>query len=133
MFGVGSTVGTGIFFALSESAPGGPLVIVSFIIAGVAAGLAVICYAELASAVPVSSTYPTPTPPFGEVVAMGVAARLLLEYGCRRRRSPGGAVRHKLLENFFGHQPLALSAAPGMPTGHVNLPAVVLVCLRPGC
>lgn len=55
MFGVGSTIGTGIFFVLSEAVPqAGPGVIVSFVIAGVAAGLAAICYAELASAVPVS-------------------------------------------------------------------------------
>ena len=59
MFGIGSTVGTGIFFVLSEAVPqAGPGVVVSFIIAGIAAGLAAICYAELASAVPVSgSTY----------------------------------------------------------------------------
>src|SRR3977135_3729977 len=57
MFGVGSTVGTGIFFVLSQAVPeAGPGVIVSFIIAGVAAGLAALCYAELASAVPVSGS-----------------------------------------------------------------------------
>ena len=38
MFGIGSTVGTGIFFVLSEAVPqAGPGVIVSFIIAGIAA------------------------------------------------------------------------------------------------
>jgi amino acid permease len=59
MFGVGATVGTGIFFVLSQAVPeAGPGVIISFLIAGVAAGLAAICYAEMASAVPVScSTY----------------------------------------------------------------------------
>ncbi len=59
LFGVGATVGTGIFFVLSVAVPeAGPAVIVSFIIAGIAAGLSAICYAELASAVPVSgSTY----------------------------------------------------------------------------
>ncbi len=59
MFGVGATIGTGIFFVLSQAVPeAGPGVIVSFIVAGIAAGLAAICYAELASAVPVSgSTY----------------------------------------------------------------------------
>src|ERR1700741_3512335 len=40
MFGVGATVGTGIFFVLSETVPvAGPAVIVSFAIAGVVAGL----------------------------------------------------------------------------------------------
>lgn len=55
MFGVGATVGTGIFFMLSEAVPtSGPSVIFSFII--VAAGLAAICYAELASTIPVSGS-----------------------------------------------------------------------------
>ena len=40
LFGVGATVGTGIFFVLSAAVPeAGPAVIVSFIIAGIAAGL----------------------------------------------------------------------------------------------
>ena len=56
MFGVGATVGTGIFFVLSESVPeAGPAVIISFLIAGLAAGLSALCYAELASAIPVCS------------------------------------------------------------------------------
>ena len=56
--------------------------IVSFLIAGIAAGLAAICYAELASAVPVSgSSYSYAYTTLGEAVAMGVAACLLLEYG----------------------------------------------------
>ena len=83
MFGVGATVGTGIFFVLSESVPeAGPAVLLSFLIAGVAAGLSAICYAELAAAVPVSgSTYSYAYTTLGEFVAMGVAACLLLEYG----------------------------------------------------
>ena len=83
MFGVGATVGTGIFFVLGQAVPeAGPAVILSFILAGIAAGLAAICYAEMASAVPVSgSTYSYAYATLGEIVAMGVAACLLLEYG----------------------------------------------------
>src|SRR6186713_3541481 len=83
LFGVGATVGTGIFFVLSAAVPeAGPAVMISFLIAGVAAGLSAICYAELAAAVPVSgSTYSYAYTTMGEVVAMGVAACLLLEYG----------------------------------------------------
>jgi basic amino acid/polyamine antiporter, APA family len=44
MFGVGSTVGTGIFFALAQTAPSaGPAVIISFLIAGAVAGLSALC------------------------------------------------------------------------------------------
>jgi len=83
MFGVGATVGTGIFFVLSEAVPeAGPAVIISFIIAGIAAGLSAICYAEMASAVPVSgSSYSYAYTTLGEFVAMGIGACLLLEYG----------------------------------------------------
>ena len=135
MFGVGSTVGTGIFFVLSVAVPeAGPGVVVSFVIAGIAAGLAVICYAELASAVPVSgSTYSYAYTTLGELVAMGVAACLLLEYGVATASVAVGWSQYvdKLLYNFFGHGlPQALSAAPwDSNPGLVNLPAIVLVAL----
>ena len=78
---------------------------VSFIIAGIAAGLAAICYAELASAVPVSgSTYSYAYTTLGEVVAMGVAACLLLEYGVSTAAVAVGWSQYvnKLFDNFFG-------------------------------
>lgn len=135
MFGVGCTVGTGIFFVLSQAVPkAGPSVIVSFLIAGLAAGLAAICYAELASAVPVAgSTYSYAYTTLGEVVAMGVAACLLLEYGVSTAAVAVGWSQYvnKLLDNFLGFRlPEALSAAPwDAEPGIVNLPAVVLVGL----
>ncbi|GAY13494.1 amino acid permease [Mycobacterium sp. shizuoka-1] len=135
MFGVGSTVGTGIFFVLSEAVPeAGPGVVISFIIAGIAAGLAAVCYAELASAVPVSgSTYSYAYTTLGEVVAMGVAACLLLEYGVSTAAVAVGWSQYvnKLLDNFLGHHlPQAISAAPWDSTpGVINLPAVFLVAM----
>ncbi len=136
LFGVGATVGTGIFFVLSVAVPeAGPGVIASFVIAGIAAGLAAVCYAELASAVPVSgSTYSYAYTTLGELVAMGVAACLLLEYGVSAAAVAVGWSQYvnKLLDNFFGHHlPQALSAAPWgeASPGIINLPAVVLVWL----
>ena len=135
MFGIGATVGTGIFFVLSEAVPeAGPSVVVSFLIAGLAAGLAVLCYAELASAVPVSgSTYSYAYATLGEVMAMVVAACLLLEYGVATAAPAVGWSQYvnKLLENFLGHGlPQALSAAPwDSDPGWINLPAVILVML----
>ena len=133
MFGVGSTIGTGIFFVMSLAVPeAGPGVIVSFIIAGIAAGLAAICYAELASAVPVSgSSYSYAYATLGEAIAMGVAACLLLEYGVATAAVAVGwsGYVNKLLSNVFGFQiPHALSAAPwDSEPGYVNLPAIVLI------
>lgn len=137
LFGVGATVGTGIFFVLGEAVPlAGPAVIVSFVLAGVAAGLAALCYAEMASAVPVSgSTYSYAYATLGEVVAMGVAACLLLEYGVSTAAVAVGwsGYLNEALVNITGiHLPQAILYAPfnsdpNGPTGLINLPAVILV------
>lgn len=135
MFGVGATVGTGIFFVLSEAVPeAGPAVILSFLLAGLAAGLAAICYAEMASAVPVSgSTYSYAYTTLGELVAMGVAACLLLEYGVSTAAVAVGWSQYlnKLLENIFGLSlPQAITAAPwDADPGVINLPAIILVVM----
>ena len=138
MFGVGATVGTGIFFVLSEAIPvAGPAVIISFIVAAVCAGLSALCYAELSSAIPVSgSTYTYHA--LGEGLAVLVGGCVLLEYGVATSAVAVGwsGYFNELLDNLFGFQlPDALSTSfvPGIdgePTGGViNLPAVVLVMM----
>jgi basic amino acid/polyamine antiporter, APA family len=135
MFGVGATIGTGIFFVLSSAVPeAGPAVIVSFVMAGIAAGLAAICYAEMASSVPVSgSTYSYAYATLGEIVAMGVAACLLLEYGVSTAAVAVGwsGYLNAAIRNITGlEMPHAILAAPwDSDPGVVNLPAVVLVGL----
>jgi amino acid transporter len=135
MFGVGATIGTGIFFVLSAAVPeAGPAVIVSFVMAGIAAGLAAICYAEMASSVPVSgSTYSYAYATLGEIVAMGVAACLLLEYGVSTAAVAVGwsGYLNEAIRNITGFAlPHAILAAPwDANPGVVNLPAVVLVGL----
>jgi basic amino acid/polyamine antiporter, APA family len=135
MFGVGATIGTGIFFVLSAAVPeAGPAVIVSFMVAGIAAGLAAICYAEMASSVPVSgSTYSYAYATLGEIVAMGVAACLLLEYGVSTAAVAVGwsGYLNEAIRNITGLElPHAILAAPwDTDPGVVNLPAVVLVGL----
>src|SRR5215216_4984599 len=83
IFEVGATIGTGIFIILTDAVPeAGPAIIVSFVLAGVTAALTAVCYAELASTIPVSgSSYSYTYATMGEIVAFGVAACLLLEYG----------------------------------------------------
>ena len=106
MFGIGATIGTGIFIVLTIAVPvGGPAVIVSFVIAGIVAGLTAICYAELASAVPVSgSSYSYAYATLGEGVAMVVAACLLLEYGVSSAAVAVGWSQYlnELFDNLFG-------------------------------
>jgi basic amino acid/polyamine antiporter, APA family len=133
MIGIGATVGTGIFFVLSQAVPvAGPAVIWSFAIAGAVAGLTAVCYAELASAVPVSgSSYSYAYATMGELVAMGVAACLLLEYGVSSAAVAVGWSEYlnQLLDNVFGVQiPEALSKSPEAG-GWLNVSAVVLVLL----
>jgi APA family basic amino acid/polyamine antiporter len=133
MLGVGATVGTGIFFVMHEAVPlAGPAVIISFLLAGLAAGLSALCYAEMASAVPISgSTYSYAYAVFGELIAMGVAACLVLEYGVSTAAVSSGwsGYLNQLLDDLFGLRiPAELSAAPGAG-GIVNLPAMVLVAL----
>jgi APA family basic amino acid/polyamine antiporter len=131
--GIGGTIGTGIFFVLSEAVPiAGPAVIWSFVFAGVVAGLTAICYAELAGAVPVSgSSYSYAYASLGELAAMGVAACLLLEYGVSGAAVAVGWSQYlnQFLDNLFGFEiPEALSQAPEQG-GILNLPAVILVVL----
>ena len=133
MFGIGATIGTGIFFVLAQAVPvAGPAVIWSFVIAGAVAGLTAICYAELASAVPVSgSSYSYAYATLGELPAIGVAACLLLEYGVSAAAVAVGWSQYlnELFDNLFGFQlPDSLSQAPEQG-GVFNLPAVVLVTL----
>jgi basic amino acid/polyamine antiporter, APA family len=133
MFGIGATIGTGIFFVLSEAVPvAGPAVVWSFVLAGVVAGLTAICYAELASAVPVSgSSYSYAYATLGELPAMGVAACLILEYGVSTAAVAVGWSQYlnELLGNLFGVQiPDTLSQAPEQG-GLLNLPAIILVLL----
>ena len=140
MFGVGATVGTGVFFVLGEAVPkAGPAVLVSFVIAGIAAGLSALCYAELASAIPVSgSTYSYAYHALGELVAVVIAGCVLLEYGVATGAVAVGwsGYFNELIHALFGFKlPQALSVSPipgtdGVATGGIiNLPAVVLVLL----
>lgn len=133
MLGIGGTVGTGIFFVLNQAVPfAGPAVLISFLIAGLVAGLTAICYAELASSVPVSgSSYSYAYATLGELPAMAVAACLMLEYGVSTAAVAVGWSEYlnQLLGNLFGFQlPDALSLSPEQG-GIINLPAVVLVLL----
>src|SRR5215218_7206614 len=133
MFGVGATIGTGIFIILTEAVPeAGPGVIVSFVLAGITAALTAMCYAELASTIPVSgSSYSYTYATMGEIVAFGVAACLLLEYGVSSAAVSVGWAQYldELFFSLFGFRmPGVLLAAPG-EGGFLNLPAIVLVTL----
>jgi amino acid transporter len=83
LFGIGCIIGAGIFVRTGTAAAqfAGPAVILSFVIAGVVCAFAGLCYAELASMLPVSgSAYTYSYTTVGEFGAWIMGALLLLEY-----------------------------------------------------
>ncbi len=81
--GVGAIVGAGIFVLTGVAAAlsAGPAVAISMVFAAVACGFAGLCYAEMASAVPVAgSAYTYAYATLGELVAWIIGWDLILEY-----------------------------------------------------
>ncbi|HEV2867541.1 MAG TPA: amino acid permease [Allosphingosinicella sp.] len=82
--GIGCIIGAGIFVRTGNAAAlhAGPAVLISYAIAGVICAFAGLCYAELASTLPVSgSAYTYSYATIGEFAAWVMGALLLLEYG----------------------------------------------------
>lgn len=81
--GVGATIGSGVYILVGTVARehSGPALTLSFLIAGIAAGLSAFCYAELASCCPsAGSAYHYSYVFIGEVVAWLIGWALMLEY-----------------------------------------------------
>jgi APA family basic amino acid/polyamine antiporter len=84
LLGIGCILGAGIYVMPGNAAAhyAGPAVVLSFVLAGAACALTALCYAELASTMPVSgSAYTYAYASMGEVFAWGLGWLLLLEYG----------------------------------------------------
>ncbi|HXQ28590.1 MAG TPA: amino acid permease [Gemmatimonadales bacterium] len=94
MLAVGAVIGAGIFGAIGTAAAGqydaagnlvragaGPALVLSFLLLGVACGLAGLCYAELAAMIPqAGSAYAYAYATLGELVAWIIGWDLILEY-----------------------------------------------------
>jgi APA family basic amino acid/polyamine antiporter len=83
LMGIGCILGAGIYVLPGTAAANfaGPAVMISFVIAGTACALTALCYAELASTMPVSgSSYSYCYAALGEVFAWGLGWILMLEY-----------------------------------------------------
>lgn len=82
--GIGCIIGAGIFVMTGTAAAqhAGPAIILSFVFAGFACAFAGLCYAELASVLPVSgSAYTYTYVTLGEIFAWTMGWLLVLEYG----------------------------------------------------
>jgi APA family basic amino acid/polyamine antiporter len=82
MLGIAAIIGAGIFAMVGQASyNGGPGVILLFIFAAVACGLAALCYAEFASKIPIAgSAYTYAYASFGELLAWIIGWDLLVEY-----------------------------------------------------
>ncbi|CAG9163318.1 amino acid permease [Cupriavidus pinatubonensis] len=134
MMGIGAIIGTGIFVLTGTGAlTAGPALTVSFVIAAMACGFAALCYAEFASAIPVSgSIYTYSYATLGEIIAWMIGWDLLLEYGLATSAVSVGwsGYFQSLVAGFGVTLPPALTAAPGAVPGvetMVNLPAVLIM------
>ncbi len=81
--GVGAIIGAGIFVVTGRAAAmyAGPAIVLSFVFSAVACGLAGLCYAELASMIPISgSAYSYAYATLGEFFAWIIGWDLILEY-----------------------------------------------------
>jgi APA family basic amino acid/polyamine antiporter len=140
--GVGGIIGTGIFVLMGTAAANhaGPALALSFIIAGLGCALAGLCYAELASMIPVSgSAYSYSYATLGEAIAWFVGWNLILEYLFAVATVSVGWSGYvlSLLAQMNIHLPSGLTHAPfDRGAGHfnivatgavVNLPAVLIV------
>src|ERR1700691_5716190 len=84
LLGIGCVIGAGIFVLTGRAAAqfAGPAIMVSFVITGLLCAFVALCYAELASALPVSgSAYSYTYASMGEGPAWIMGLLLLLEYG----------------------------------------------------
>lgn len=136
LMGIGAIIGTGIFVLTGTGAlTAGPALTVSFVIAALACGFAALCYAEFASAIPVSgSIYTYSYATLGEIVAWMIGWDLLLEYGLATSAVSVGwsGYFQSLMAGFGIHLPVMLTAAPGAVPGVqtlFNLPAAVIMLL----
>jgi APA family basic amino acid/polyamine antiporter len=139
--GIGCIIGTGIFVLTGRAAAdyAGPGIMISFVITGLLCTLVALCYAELASMLPVSgSAYSYSYASMGELVAWVMGLLLILEYGLAASTVAVGWSGYlvSLLKDIGIHIPPALTAAPGVEvkaagavvaTGLVNLPAVLAI------
>lgn len=133
MLGVGAVIGTGIFVLTAEAAQkAGPGMMLSFVIAGAVCAVTALCYAELASMVPVSgSAYTYSYAVLGELIAWVVGWALILEYTVAASAVAVGWSNYfvPLLEHSFDvHIPVAL-AKGYFAGGFINLPAVGIAAL----
>jgi APA family basic amino acid/polyamine antiporter len=141
MLGVGAIVGAGIFVLTGQAAAvhAGPAVVLSFVGAAIACVFAGLCYAEMASMIPIAgSAYTYSYATMGEFLAWVIGWDLILEYSLGAATVAVGwsGTLVSMMADMGVDLPPAWTAGPwtdvmladGTVTqGLVNLPAILIV------
>lgn len=131
LFGIGAIIGAGVFVltGVVAATTAGPAVVLSYLIAGLAALFAALSYAELAASIGgCGSAYNYAYVGFGEFIAWLIGWNLIFEYSLSVSTVAigwAGYVRDMLL-SFHLDLPLAISQGPFLG-GDLNLMAVIIV------
>jgi APA family basic amino acid/polyamine antiporter len=142
LLGIGGVIGAGIFVLTGQQAAinAGPAIVLSFVLAGIVCTFAALCYAELASMIPVAgSAYTYTYATMGEFFAWLIAWDLILEYGIAAATVSAGwsGYFNRLIKGFGIEMPTTWTTAPYDFNGHeivatgsiLNLPAVFIIAL----
>lgn len=116
--GIGAVIGAGIFVITGSVAArfAGPSITLSFVLAALGCAFAGLCYAELASMIPVSgSAYTYAYASMGEFIAWIIGWDLILEYAFSAATVASGLSGNlvSLLQDFGIHLPPRLIETPG--------------------
>jgi APA family basic amino acid/polyamine antiporter len=137
MLGIGAIIGAGIFVltGLAAALHAGPAVALSFVVAAIACGLAGLCYAEMASTVPVAgSAYTYSYATMGEFAAWIIGWDLVLEYAMGAATVGVGWSGYfvSFLDYFGIHLPTALTSAPLRWCTSADVTNAVAACAQVG-